>query len=108
RKLVIGIGGVPRFPDCCVPGEQAQLVHSSGYLAERARLQTGRSITVIGSGQSGAEVYHDLLQSSERHGYTLNWVTRAPRFFQMEDAKLTLELITPEYGDYFYDLDPAI
>lgn len=85
-----------------------QLVHSSSYLANRARLQAGRSITVIGSGQSGAEVYHDLLQASERHGYTLNWVTRAPRFFQMEDAKLRLELITPEYGDYFYGLDPVI
>ncbi|MGA6099152.1 lysine N(6)-hydroxylase/L-ornithine N(5)-oxygenase family protein [Stutzerimonas marianensis] len=107
RKLVIGIGGVPRFPDGCTVHDQAQLVHSSGYLAARARLQAGRSITVIGSGQSGAEVYHDLLQASERHGYTLNWVTRAPRFFQMEDAKLTLELITPEYGDYFYDLDSA-
>ncbi|MBA1271755.1 lysine N(6)-hydroxylase/L-ornithine N(5)-oxygenase family protein [Stutzerimonas azotifigens] len=108
RKLVIGIGGVPRLPDCCAAADHAHLVHSSGYLAERARLQAGRSITVIGSGQSGAEVYHDLLQDSERHGYRLNWVTRAPRFFQMEDAKLTLELITPEYGDYFYGLDPAI
>ncbi|WP_120995023.1 lysine N(6)-hydroxylase/L-ornithine N(5)-oxygenase family protein [Stutzerimonas urumqiensis] len=107
RKLVIGIGGVPCFPDGCGALDREHLVHSSGYLAERARLQAGRSITVVGSGQSGAEVYHDLLQGSERHGYTLNWVTRAPRFFQMEDAKLTLELITPEYGDYFYDLDPA-
>ncbi len=108
RKLVIGIGGVPRFPDGCAGQDISQLVHSSQYLAERARLQAGRSITVIGSGQSGAEVYHDLLQASEQHGYSLNWVTRAPRFFQMEDAKLTLELITPEYGDYFYDLHPTV
>lgn len=108
HKLVIGIGGAPRLPDCCAEEDYTQLVHSSRYLNERTRLQAVRSITVVGSGQSGAEVYHDLLQNSERHDYTLNWVTRAPRFFQMEDAKLTLELITPEYGDYFYGLDPAI
>lgn len=105
RKLVIGIGGVPRLPECCGLGDAIPFVHTSGYLGSKSALQACKNITVIGSGQSGAEVYHDLLQASEHHGYTLNWVTRAPRFFQMENAKLTLELITPDYGNYFYDLD---
>lgn len=104
RKLVVGIGGVPHLPPCCDPGDARQPVHTSAYLSNKASLQRCRNITVIGSGQSGAEVYHDLLQASEQHGYSLNWVTRASRFFQMESAKLTLELITPDYGDYFYDL----
>jgi len=63
---------------------------------------------VIGSGQSGAEVFQDLLEQAPQHGYQLNWVTRAPRFFQMENAKLTLELITPDYGRYFYGLGDGV
>ncbi len=108
RKLVIGIGGVPYVPPCVPQLEDSTAVHTSRYLMNKAQLQTCKNITVIGSGQSGAEVYHDLLKESAQHGYTVNWVTRASRFFQMESAKLTLELITPDYGNYFYSLDPSV
>ncbi|MFI8482830.1 lysine N(6)-hydroxylase/L-ornithine N(5)-oxygenase family protein [Pseudomonas sp. NPDC078700] len=108
RKLVIGIGGVPYLPACVAQDDTTGVVHTSSYLNNKARLQKCKNITVIGSGQSGAEVYHELLTESSQHGYTVNWVTRAARFFQMEDAKLTLELITPDYGDYFYSLDPEV
>ena len=108
RKLVIGIGSVPHVPDCCARVEGQGLTHTSRYLEDKPALLRSRSITVLGSGQSGAEVYYDLLRESERYGFRLNWVTRAPRFFQMENAKLTLELISPDYGDYFYGLDPRV
>ena len=108
RKLVIGIGGVPHIPTCCSPGDARQALHTSAYLGGREALQRCRSITVIGSGQSGAEVFQDLLEQAPQHGYQLNWVTRAPRFFQMENAKLTLELITPDYGRYFYGLGDSV
>lgn len=109
RRLVIGIGSVPALPACCdgdrVAGAgQRGPVHTSAYLANKSWLQQQRVITVIGSGQSGAEVYHDLLKDCDTYGYTLNWVTRSPRFFQMETAKLTLELLLPAYGDHFYGL----
>lgn len=106
KKLVIGIGSTPYIPDCQPIGAPA--IHTSDYLNHKAALQQCKNITVIGSGQSGAEVYQDLLVESERYGYTLNWVTRASRFFQMENAKLTLELITPDYGNYFYDLKTEV
>lgn len=109
KKLVVGIGGTPHIPACAPRTEGAvEALHTSNYLTNKADLQRCKNITVIGSGQSGAEVYQDLLMESERHGYTLNWVTRASRFFQMENAKLTLELITPDYGNYFYDLQPEV
>jgi len=109
RKLVIGIGGVAHIPACLASSEDAaHAVHTSNYLTHKPALQRCRNVTVIGSGQSGAEVYQDLLQGSEQNGYSLNWVTRAARFFQMESAKLTLELITPDYGRYFHALGPII
>ncbi|MFE8644664.1 lysine N(6)-hydroxylase/L-ornithine N(5)-oxygenase family protein [Sphingomonas sp. NCPPB 2930] len=105
-RLVLGIGSVPQVPGAC--DGSALDHHTAHYLARKPQLQTKRSITVIGSGQSGAEVYFDLLQDCERFGYALNWVTRSPRFFQMENAKLTLELISPDYIDHFYRLPEPV
>jgi lysine N6-hydroxylase len=102
RKLVIGIGSAPYFPPCCE--NTHGLVHSANYLEHRERLQSCRSVTVVGSGQSAAEVYLDLLKTSDRHGYALHWLTHSPRFFAMDTSKLAVELLCPDYIDHFFAL----
>jgi len=106
-RLVVGTGTPPFLPPAC-EGLGGDLVHSSGYLPAKERLRGKRSITVVGSGQSAAEIYHDLLQDIDRHGYRLTWVTRSPRFFPLEYTKLTLEMTSPEYVDYFHALPPDV
>lgn len=103
RSLVLGTGTTPYVPESCeaLPGD---VVHSSGYLPAKSRLQAGRSITVVGGGQSAAEIYYDLLGELDQHDYELNWVTRSPRFFPLEYTKLTLEMTSPEYADYVHEL----
>ncbi|WP_433293964.1 lysine N(6)-hydroxylase/L-ornithine N(5)-oxygenase family protein [Actinoplanes sp. CA-030573] len=101
RKLVLGIGTAPRVP---AVADQGPYVHSADYLPNKARLQGLDSITVVGSGQSAAEIYHDLLGEIDRHGYHLSWLTRSPRFFPMEYTKLTLEMTSPEYIRYHHAL----
>ncbi|MGA4727941.1 lysine N(6)-hydroxylase/L-ornithine N(5)-oxygenase family protein [Micromonospora taraxaci] len=106
RHLVLGTGTPPYLPDAvaALPGDA---VHNSRYLEHRSALRTRRSITVVGSGQSAAEIYHDLLGDIDRYGYQLNWVTRSPRFFPLEYTKLTLEMTSPDYVDYFHALPEA-
>lgn len=103
QHLVLGTGTPPHVPTAFdgLPGEA---LHSSRYLSVKADLQEKRSVTVVGSGQSAAEIYHDLLEDIDRFGYALNWITRAPRFFPLEYTKLTLEMTSPDYMDYFHDL----
>jgi lysine N6-hydroxylase len=106
RNLVLGTGTPPYLPEPCrdLPGDA---VHSADYLAAKPDLQAKRSITVVGSGQSAAEIYYDLLGDLDRHGYDLTWVTRSPRFFPLEYTKLTLEMTSPDYVDYFHGLPAA-
>ncbi|WP_059287208.1 lysine N(6)-hydroxylase/L-ornithine N(5)-oxygenase family protein [Aquitalea magnusonii] len=85
RHLVLGTGTVPLWPACCQSVRQ-QASHSASYLADKAALQRQPSITIIGSGQSAAEIYYDLLQDIDRYGYQLNWLTRSPRFFPLAAA----------------------
>ncbi|WP_405555555.1 lysine N(6)-hydroxylase/L-ornithine N(5)-oxygenase family protein [Streptomyces sp. NBC_01171] len=103
KHLVLGTGTPPYIPEAC-EGLGGDFIHNSRYLANKAELQKKRSITLVGSGQSAAEIYHDLLSEIDVHGYRLNWVTRSPRFFPLEYTKLTLEMTSPEYIDYFHAL----
>ncbi len=103
RKLILGTGTQPYLPKCC-DGLKRNAVHSSIYLSQKEKLQSKKSITVVGSGQSAAEIFYDLLQDIDTKGYELHWVTRSPRFFPLEYSKLTLEMTSPEYVDYFYNL----
>jgi lysine N6-hydroxylase len=106
RRLVLGTGTPPYVPAACRDlGGDA--IHSSRYLERKAALQRKDSITVVGSGQSAAEIYLDLLGDIDEHDYELTWLTRSPRFFPLEYTKLTLELTSPEYIDYFHALPAA-
>jgi lysine N6-hydroxylase len=106
RHLVLGTGTPPYIPEACrdLGGD---FIHNSRYLQHKAELQKKDSITLVGSGQSAAEIYYDLLSEIDVHGYRLNWVTRSPRFFPLEYTKLTLEMTSPEYIDYFRELPEA-
>ncbi|GAB3807396.1 lysine N(6)-hydroxylase/L-ornithine N(5)-oxygenase family protein [Micromonospora zhanjiangensis] len=103
RHLVLGTGTPPYLPAVCAD-LGGDLIHNSRYREHREALRAKRSITVVGSGQSAAEVYRDLLGDIDRYGYRLTWVTRSPRFFPLEYTKLTLEMTSPDYVDYFHAL----
>lgn len=100
RRLVLGTGTAPRLPF----EVDGPALHSADYLARKAELVRTGSITVVGSGQSAAEIYADLLAEQEAHGFDLTWLTRSPRFFPMEYTKLTLEMTSPEWTSYFQAL----
>ncbi|GAT79558.1 alcaligin biosynthesis protein [Streptomyces sp. F-3] len=106
RHLVLGTGTSPYLPDAC-RGLDGDFVHTADYMGNKERLQRKKSITLVGSGQSAAEIYYDLLGEIDVHGYRLNWVTRSPRFFPLEYTKLTLEMTSPEYVDYYHALPEA-
>jgi len=103
RNLVLAVGSVPSVPDGC-QNKISDVIHSSEYLDNQELLKKTKRVTVVGGGQSAAEIYYDLLQSIDNDEYELNWVTRSPRFFPLEYSKLTLEMTSPEYVDYFYSL----
>ncbi|WP_343697862.1 lysine N(6)-hydroxylase/L-ornithine N(5)-oxygenase family protein [Flavobacterium sp.] len=103
KKIVLGTGTAPHIPKSC-QSLKGKAIHSSAYIQNKSELQKQKSITVLGSGQSAAEVFNDLLQEIDVYGYQLNWITRSSRFFPMDYSKLTLEMTSPEYVDYFYNL----
>lgn len=103
QKLALGTGTQPYIPPFLDRNELPGVLHTSQYLPNKNKLLKSQSVAVIGSGQSAAEIFQDLLPATEQ-GLQLSWFTRSPRFYPMEYSKLTLELTSPEYVDYFYNL----
>ncbi|WP_435173195.1 lysine N(6)-hydroxylase/L-ornithine N(5)-oxygenase family protein [Actinacidiphila sp. bgisy145] len=107
RHLVIGVGTRPHVPEPLRPladSPAVPVVHSSRYLQERERLLAAEHITVVGSGQSGAEVFLDLLRQRPPGRERITWLARTPAFAPMEYSKLGLEHFTPDYTRYFHQL----
>lgn len=102
RHVVMGTGSIPLLPFETEPAED--VFHSSDYMFRQESLKKKKSITVIGSGQSAAEIFLDLLQSQDLFDYELSWFTRSAGFTQLESAKLGQEVFSPDFVSYFHDL----
>lgn len=103
RKLVLGTGTQPYLPEFMKGKQFPNVIHTSEYLNNKPEILNSKSIAIIGSGQSAAEIFQDLLPETQ-NGLYMSWFTRPDRFFPMEYSKLTLELTSPEYVDYFYGM----
>lgn len=111
KNIVLGIGTTPHVPEPLKPLADAPtvpVVHSADYLTHRERLLAADHVTVIGSGQSGAEIFLDLLRARPAGLEKIHWLARTEAFAPMEYSKLGLEHFTPDYTRHFHALPEAV
>lgn len=111
RHIAVGIGTEPHVPEPLKPLVDAHgvaVIHSADYLEHRERLLAAGHITVIGSGQSGAEVFLDVLRARPAGAERVHWLARTEAFAPMEYSKLGLEHFTPDYTRYFHALPETV
>ncbi|MEU4617231.1 lysine N(6)-hydroxylase/L-ornithine N(5)-oxygenase family protein [Streptomyces umbrinus] len=111
KNIALGIGTAPHIPEPLRPLVEAPgvpVIHAADYLEHRDRFLTAEHITVIGSGQSGAEVFLDLLRNRPAGREKIHWLARTEAFAPMEYSKLGLEHFTPDYTRYFHALPEPV
>jgi lysine N6-hydroxylase len=109
KHLVIGIGSAASVPACAAElYHTGRIIHSAQYLLYKTELLNKKKITVVGSGQSAAEIFYDLLKVKPAYQFSLDWFTRSAGFYQMETSRLVCEFTSPDYIDYFYQLPQAM
>ncbi len=107
RNVAVGIGTAPHVPGPLRPlvdAPAATVHHSADYLTHRERFLAADHVTVVGAGQSGAEVFLDLLRGRPAGREGLAWIARTEAIAPMEYSKLGLEHFTPDYTRYFHRL----
>ncbi|MGW3250815.1 lysine N(6)-hydroxylase/L-ornithine N(5)-oxygenase family protein [Streptomyces fungicidicus] len=111
RHLVLGVGTEPRVPEPLRPLADAPgvpVIHSDDYLTHRDTLLAAGHITVVGTGQSGAEIFLDLLRHRPAGRERLHWIGRTGAFAPMEYSKIGLEHFTPDHTRYFHALPEPV
>ncbi|MGW2068430.1 lysine N(6)-hydroxylase/L-ornithine N(5)-oxygenase family protein [Streptomyces sp. NPDC001953] len=107
RNIVLGVGTEPYVPEPLRPLVEAPgtpVIHAAEYLRHRTAFLAAGHITVVGAGQSGAEVFLDLLRHRPVGRERIHWLARTEAFAPMEYSKLGLEHFTPDYTRYFHAL----
>lgn len=111
RAVVLGVGTEPHVPEPLKPLVETPtvpVVHAADYLEHRESLLAAGHVTVVGSGQSGAEVFLDLLRARPEGSERLHWLGRGEAFAPAEHSKLGLEHFTPDYTHYFHALAEGV
>jgi lysine N6-hydroxylase len=100
RSVVLGSGPVPNVPGCAGPHLGDTVFHASQYAYHRPAPH--QRVVVIGGGQSGAEIFLDLLN----HGHhDVALISRRSNLLPLDDSPFTNELFTPHYATTFHGLD---
>ncbi|RPF51167.1 lysine N(6)-hydroxylase/L-ornithine N(5)-oxygenase family protein [Aquisalibacillus elongatus] len=104
KHVVMATGSEPLILDSMQGFPNEDILHTSRYLYEKEALKKSDHITIVGSGQSAAEIFYDLLEEREDQEFHLTWLTRSEGIFQLEAAKVGQEFFAPDYVNYFHNL----
>lgn len=105
RHVCLGIGKQATLPDC-VAGQSDRCFHASEMML-RAPDLAGKRVTIIGGGQSGADLFLNIFRSEWGKPAALHWVSRRNNFNALDEAAFANEYFTPEYLESFSTLNES-
>ncbi|PQJ85011.1 lysine N(6)-hydroxylase/L-ornithine N(5)-oxygenase family protein [Aliivibrio sifiae] len=107
QNLCIGTGKVPFIPECAIPHIGPTVFHAA-EMGLRDRDFTGKRVMIVGGGQSGADIFLNVLREKWGKVASLDWVSRRSNFQPLDEASFTNEFFTPDYVNAFVQLNPEV
>ncbi|TVT61270.1 L-lysine 6-monooxygenase [Amycolatopsis rhizosphaerae] len=104
-NVVVGVGTQPWVPEPARGKLGGTQFHVADYVAKSREL-AGKRVAVVGGGQSGAEVFLDLISRPPAElPRRATWISRRRNYFPIDDSPFTNEYYMPSYSDYFFELE---
>ncbi|MGJ8146915.1 SidA/IucD/PvdA family monooxygenase, partial [Klebsiella pneumoniae] len=103
RNICLGIGKQPHLPPCVKTATQT-CFHASEMSLRRPDLG-GKRVSVVGGGQSGADLFLNALRGEWGDVAEISWVSRRNNFNALDEAAFANEYFTPEYVSGFVGLN---
>ncbi|TQV85969.1 lysine N(6)-hydroxylase/L-ornithine N(5)-oxygenase family protein [Aliikangiella coralliicola] len=101
KHLVLGCGIKLKFPACAEPKNISSYHHSAAHMKYKKKYD-GRKVAIIGGGQSGAEIFYDIISNDQPE--SISWFSGRSHIAPLEDSCFSNEIYTPEYIAKFYTL----
>jgi len=102
RHVCLGIGKQINLP-ACVNEQSDRCFHASEMMLRTPDL-SGKRVTVVGGGQSGADLFLNIFNGEWGQPAMLNWVSRRNNYNALDEAAFANEYFTPEYLESFATL----
>ncbi|AWK13682.1 lysine N(6)-hydroxylase/L-ornithine N(5)-oxygenase family protein [Candidatus Fukatsuia symbiotica] len=103
RHICLGIGKQIKLPECVV--EQNERCFHASEMAQRNPNLTGKRVTIVGGGQSGADLFLNIFRAEWGQPQQLNWISRRNNYNTLDEAAFANEYFTPEYVEGFNTLN---
>jgi lysine N6-hydroxylase len=111
NNLVVATGLAPHVPPWAQRHSGKHCLHSHGYMDADCPVANQR-VAIIGGGQSGAEIFLDLMSGARGRAAEILWISRRPGLDPLDETAFTNEYFTPDYVRHFHrlprDLKPPI
>ena len=110
RNLAVGTGPIPNIPESFRPylGESFFHPKMMGLRALSEEKVKGKRVLVIGGGQSGLEIFRNILSEKWGRAFDVSLVTDRSGLRPLDEAAFTNELFTPEYQRDFFELPQEV
>ncbi len=105
RHVCLGIGKRIKLPECV--GEQNDRCFHASEMALRNPDLSGKRVTIVGGGQSGADLFLNIFRAEWGQPKQLDWISRRNNYNALDEAAFANEYFTPEYVDGFYTLNDS-
>ncbi|MDU6431379.1 MAG: SidA/IucD/PvdA family monooxygenase [Pantoea sp.] len=105
RHICLGIGKQASLP-ACVTEQSDRCFHASEMMLRKPDLRNKR-VTLVGGGQSGADLFLNIFRGEWGQPASLNWVSRRNNYNALDEAAFANEYFTPEYLESFSTLDES-
>lgn len=102
-NICVGVGKQPFYPANSGRHAGARCFHAID-MQRAPRNLAGRRVTVIGGGQSGAEIVLHALQGHWGSPARISWISRRENFLPLDESPFTNEFFSPAYVDSFRQL----
>jgi lysine N6-hydroxylase len=103
RHLVVATGMKPNIPAWVERYVGEHCLHSHGYVGSDFSV-SGKRVAIIGGGQSGAEIFLDLMAGKRGMADEIIWISRRPNLDPLDETAFINEYFTPDYVRHFHRL----
>lgn len=102
KNICVATGLIPKIPPCAESFIGDNLFYAKSEQLAHMNL-TGKTVTVIGGGQTGVEIFSNILQGKWGQATSIRLVTSRNNLESYDTSPFTSEYFTPDYLDSFWN-----